>query len=49
MNISKRKQNEVTLLDLDGNFTAGEDCQFGQLVETDIESGGRKLVVSLAK
>ena len=49
MKISERKQNDVTLLDLDGNFTAGDDRQFGRLVEADIESGGRKLIVNLAK
>jgi len=49
MNISERKLNDVTVLDLDGKFVLGSDRQFGHLVEANIQAGGRKLIVNLAK
>jgi anti-anti-sigma factor len=49
MNISERKMNDVTVLDLDGRFALGSDRQFGHFVEANIQAGGRKLIVNLAK
>jgi anti-sigma B factor antagonist len=49
MHIEERQMNDVTVLDLDGKFVLGADRQFGQLVDANIEAGGRKLIVNLAK
>jgi len=49
MDIKKRQLNDVTVLDLDGRFVLGADRQFGHLVDANIEAGGRKLIVNLAK
>ena len=49
MNISERKVNDVTLLDMDGRFVLGDRGQFKQLVDANIKAGGRKLIVNLAK
>jgi len=49
MKIRERRLNDVTVLDLDGKFVAGEHVQFKQLVAANIEGGGRKLIVNLAR
>lgn len=49
MNISERNLNDITVLDLDGKFILGADRQFGHLVDANIEAGGRKLIINLAK
>src|SRR6185503_10493220 len=49
MNINERKLNDVTVLDLEGSFILGENSQFKQRVAADIEGGGRRLIVNLAK
>jgi anti-sigma B factor antagonist len=49
MNINERKLNDVTVLDLEGNFVLGGDGQFKRFVATNIDGGGRKLIVNLAK
>ena len=49
LNINERKLNDVTVLDLDGSFVLGGDGKFRQLVNANIEGGGRKLIVNLAK
>jgi anti-sigma B factor antagonist len=49
MNINERKLNDVTVLDLEGNFVLGGDGQFKRFVTTNIDSGNRKLIVNLAK
>ena len=49
MHIEERQLNDVTILDLDGRFVLGADRQFGLLVDANIEAGGRKLIVNLAK
>ena len=49
MHIEERQLNDVTVLDLDGRFVLGADRQFGLLVDANIEAGGRKLIVNLAK
>ena len=49
MQIEERQLNDVTVLDLDGRFVLGADRQFGHLVDANIEAGGRKLIVNLAK
>lgn len=48
MNIKERKLEDVTVLDLDGKFVLGQDGQFKQRVATNIEGGGRKLIVNLS-
>lgn len=48
MNIQERKLGDVTVLDLDGKFVLGEDAQFKQRVASNIERGGRKLIVNLS-
>lgn len=49
MNIQERKLNDVTVFDLDGSFVLGGDGQFRQLIATNIQDGGRKIIVNLAK
>ncbi len=49
MRIKERKLNDVTVLDLDGSFALGGHADFKQLVTNNIEGGGRKLVINLAK
>jgi anti-sigma B factor antagonist len=49
MKIDARKLSDVTVLDLDGSFVLGGDGQFKQHVADNIEGGGRKLIVNLAK
>jgi anti-sigma B factor antagonist len=49
LNISERKLEDVTVLDLDGSFVLGGDGKFRQFVDANIESGSRKLIVNLAK
>jgi anti-sigma B factor antagonist len=49
MNINERKLNDVTVFDLDGSFVLGGDGKFRQSVTTNIDGGGRKLIVNLAK
>ena len=49
MNITARKINDVTVLDLEGGFVLGDKGQFKRLVDANIKAGGRKLIVNLAK
>lgn len=49
MNINERKLKDVLVLDLDGKFVLGADRQFGHHIKAHIESGGRKLIINLAK
>ena len=49
MNIQERRLNDVAVLDLDGSFTLGGQRLFKQHVDANIEAGGRKLIINLAK
>jgi anti-sigma B factor antagonist len=49
MNINERKLNDVTVIELDGNFVLGGEKPFKQSVAANIDAGGRKLIVNLAK
>jgi anti-sigma B factor antagonist len=49
MNINERRLNDVTVMDLDGTFVLGGESQFKKFVAANIEAGGRKLVINLAK
>jgi anti-sigma B factor antagonist len=49
LKIDERKLSDVTVLDLDGSFVLGGDGQFRQHVTANIEGGGRKLIINLAK
>jgi anti-anti-sigma factor len=49
MNVNERKQNDITVLDLDGNFVLGVEKPFKLSVAAHIDAGGRKLIVNLAK
>ncbi len=49
MKIQERKLNDITVLDLDGNFSLGAHADFKHHVETIITSGGRRLLINLAK
>ena len=48
MNIVERKQNDVTVLDLDGNLALDGNTEFRKCVTATIEAGARKLVVNMA-
>lgn len=49
MNVNERKLNDITMLDLDGNFVLGVEKPFKQSVAAHIDAGGHKLIVNLAK
>ena len=49
LKIDERKLNDVTVFDLDGSFVLGGDGQFRKHVSDNIDGGGRKLIVNLAK
>ena len=49
LKINERTLSDVTMFDLDGSFVLGGDGQFRQRVAANIEGGGRKLIVNLAK
>jgi anti-sigma B factor antagonist len=49
MNIRERKLNDVAVLELDGKFVLGAERQFKRRVDAHIKSGGRKLIVNLAR
>ena len=49
LTINERKLNDITALDLEGNFVLGGDGQFRQRVTANVEGGSRKLIVNLAK
>ncbi|HYP27685.1 MAG TPA: STAS domain-containing protein [Blastocatellia bacterium] len=49
MKIHERTLNDVTVIDLEGQFVLGGEGQFRGLVTTNIEAGGRKLIINMAK
>ena len=49
MNIQEHTINDVTVLDLDGNFVIGRHDEFRKHVTGSIEAGGRRLVLNFAK
>jgi anti-sigma B factor antagonist len=49
LKIDERKLSDVTVFDLDGSFVLGGDGQFRKHVADNIEGGGRKLIINLAK
>ena len=48
MNISERKLNDITVLDIQGNLAREENAQFKIYIAGIINSGARKLVLNLA-
>lgn len=48
MNISDRKLQDITLLDLDGNLVLEENAQFRKHIIAVIEAGARNLILNLA-
>jgi anti-sigma B factor antagonist len=48
MNVNERKLNDITVLDLDGNFVLGVEKPFRHSVAAYIDAGGRKLIVNMA-
>ena len=48
MNVNERKLNDITVLDLDGNFVLGVEKPFKKSVAAHLDGGGRKLIVNLA-
>ena len=49
MNVNERKLNDITVIDVDGNFVLGAEKPFKLAVAAHIDAGGRKLIVNLAK
>ena len=49
MNVYERKLNDITLLDLDGNFVLGAEKPFRKSVAAHLDAGGHKLIVNFAK
>jgi anti-anti-sigma factor len=49
MNIIERKINDVTVLDLEGDFALDENARFRKHVSGVIDVGVRKLIVNLAR
>jgi anti-sigma B factor antagonist len=49
MNIIERTINDVTVLDLEGNFALDENARFRKYVAGAIDAGVRKLIVNLAR
>lgn len=49
MTIEERKVNDITVLDIEGNFVLGGDGDFKKHVETAITGGSRRLLINLAK
>ena len=47
MNISERKLDDVTILDIEGNLAREENSQFRTRVAAIINAGARKLVLNL--
>jgi anti-sigma B factor antagonist len=48
MNISERKLDDITVLDLTGNLAREENAEFRKQVTTIINAGARKLLLNLA-
>jgi len=48
MNIIERTINDITVLDLEGNFALDENARFRKHVTDAIDAGTRKLIVNLA-
>lgn len=46
--IVERKTNDITVLELSGNFTWEGDAEFKKQVTTIIDAGARKLILDLA-
>jgi anti-sigma B factor antagonist len=49
MNISERKLNDVTVLDLEGNLALENNSQFRKQAAAIIDAGARKLIVNMAR
>jgi anti-sigma B factor antagonist len=49
MNIIERVQNDVTVLDLDGDLALEGNKEFRTYVTATIDAGARKLIVNMAK
>jgi anti-sigma B factor antagonist len=49
MKIFKRKLSDITILNLDGNFSLESNAQFRKCVAATIDDGARKLIVNMAK
>jgi hypothetical protein len=49
MNITERKLNDVTVLDLEGNLALEDNAQFRKHVTAIIDAGARNLIVNMAR
>lgn len=49
MNIIERKMNDITLLELSGNFTQEGNAAFKKHVTSTIDAGTRKLILDLER
>ena len=49
MNIIERKQNDITVLDLDGNLALEGSAEFRKCVTATIDAGARKLIINMAR
>ena len=49
MNIVERKTNDITVLELSGNFTQEVNAAFKKHVTTIIDAGARKLILNLER
>jgi anti-sigma B factor antagonist len=49
MNIVERMTNDITVLELSGNFTREGNTEFKKHVTTTIDAGARKLILNLER
>lgn len=49
MNIVERRANDITVLELSGNFTMEGNAEFKKHVMTTIDAGARKLILDLER
>lgn len=49
MNIVERRANDITVLELSGNFTREDNAEFKKHVTTTIDAGARKLILDLKR
>ncbi len=49
MNIIERRTNDITVLELSGNFTREGNAEFKKHVATTLDAGTRKLILNLER
>ena len=50
MNLTHRQHNDITIIYPEGKITLGDgDQELGEAVRTQLEQGGRKIVINLSK